>query len=112
MIVRFDNNALKARKTEASIGVQGDAATGTKGESEADAIVDAVKKQIDETGEVPPMVEASTVSNVGGEGGSMMADIQEHPNEEGEDEAEGGPELNEEALREAQEKAKKHGGGS
>lgn len=106
MIVRFDNSALKARKTDASIGVQGDAATGIKGESEADALVESVKKHIDETGEVPPMVEANKHESAGT--GEMMADIEEHP---GEDE-EAGPELNEEALREAREKARRRAGGS
>lgn len=105
MIVRFDNNALRARRTEASIGVQGDAATGTKGESEADALVESVKRQIDETGEVPPMVEANKQESAGG--GDVMADIEEEGEEEGEV-----TELNEEALDEAREKARAHGGGS
>jgi protein phosphatase PTC1 len=106
MIVRFDNNALRARRTEASIGVQGDAATGMKGESEADALVESVKRQIDETGEVPPMVEANKQESAGG-GGDVMADIEEEGEEEGEV-----PELNEEPLEEAREKARAHGGGS
>lgn len=107
MIVRFDNNALKARRNEASIGVQGDAATGTKGESEADAIVESVKRHIDETGEVPAMVEANSNTSAG-EG--MMADIEEHPGEE--EDADSSPEVNEAVLKEAQEKSKNHDGGS
>ena len=105
MIVRFDNSALKARKNEASIGVQGDAATGSKGESEADALVESVKRHIEETGEVPPMVEPSTVPE------GVMADIEEHPGED-DDDAEVTPQLDDNALKEAQDKAKRHGGGS
>jgi protein phosphatase PTC1 len=50
MIVRFDNKALKARKFESSIGVEGDNETG-KGISEADAIVSEAAKHQHDTGE-------------------------------------------------------------
>jgi protein phosphatase PTC1 len=43
MIVRFDNKALKARKIESSIGVDGDSGA-RSGPSEADAIVSQAKK--------------------------------------------------------------------
>jgi protein phosphatase PTC1 len=44
MVVRFDNQALKARKTDASIGVAGDEETAKGGLSEADAIVEEARR--------------------------------------------------------------------
>ena len=103
MIVRFDNDALKARRLEASIGVQGDAATGTAGESEADALVEKVKRHIDETGEMPVGTVAARVE---------MADIpEEHGVGEDATEVVARPDLNERVLEEALEKARKHGSG-
>lgn len=108
MIVRFDNDALKARRLEASIGVQGDATTGTAGESEADALVDKVKRHIDETGEMP----GGTVT-----AREEMADIpeereREHGVEEGSVEDVTQSDLNEQVLEEARKKARKHGDGA
>jgi protein phosphatase PTC1 len=51
MIVRFDNKALKQRRAEHQIGVDGDIASNKGGISEADAIVAQTKKQL-ESGEV------------------------------------------------------------
>jgi protein phosphatase PTC1 len=80
MIVRFDNKALKLRKTEAQMGVDRDA---TKtGISEADAIVSQARKEVGES-EVP--VE------------SAAADMIKE-----EEEQEPGPELNIDAAKAAQ----------
>jgi protein phosphatase PTC1 len=51
MVVRFYNKAVKERKNEHSIGVEGDPETLKGGISEADAIVSSVKKLQDESGE-------------------------------------------------------------
>jgi protein phosphatase PTC1 len=105
MIVRFDNDALKARRLEASIGVQGDAATGTAGESEADALVEKAKRYVDEAGEIPGGAVAAR---------EEMADIpeeREHGVEEGDEGGVARPDLNERVLEEARDKARKHGGG-
>jgi protein phosphatase PTC1 len=77
MIVRFDNAALKARKLE-GIGVDHDKHHG--GISEADAIVSQAKKRM-ETGE-PPSTE-------------MIVE---------EEEAEAGPEMDAEAMKEVRAK--------
>ena len=45
MVVRFDSNAIRARKDDSSIGVEGDQATAKGGVSEADAIVSEAKKR-------------------------------------------------------------------
>lgn len=45
MVVRFDSNAIRARKDDSSIGVEGDQATAKGGVSEADAIVIEAKKR-------------------------------------------------------------------
>jgi protein phosphatase PTC1 len=45
MVVRFDSNAIRARKDDSSIGVEGDQATVKGGVSEADAIVHESKKR-------------------------------------------------------------------
>jgi protein phosphatase PTC1 len=79
MVVRFDNRALKQRKTEAQMGVDTGAKTGV---SEADAIVSQAKK---ENG-----VETDNVENVASE---MIME---------EEESEPGPELNIEAVKAAQ----------
>jgi protein phosphatase PTC1 len=79
MVVRFDNKALKQRKTEAQMGVDMGAKTGV---SEADAIVSQAKK---ENG-----VETENVENVASE---MIME---------EEESEPGPELNIEAVKAAQ----------
>jgi protein phosphatase PTC1 len=91
MIVRFDNDALKKRKTEASIGVAGDKETAPAGTSEADAIVTQAKKHQEETGEVLAMVNADAIA------------------EEQEEEANTapGPELNLEAAKAAQKNPRK-----
>ncbi|KAF2397647.1 protein phosphatase 2C ABI1 [Trichodelitschia bisporula] len=44
MIVRFDNKALKERKTEASVGVDGDSETAKGGIGETDAIIQSAKQ--------------------------------------------------------------------
>jgi protein phosphatase PTC1 len=51
MVVRFLNKAVKERKIEHSIGVEGDSETLKGGMSEADAIVSSVKKLQEEHGE-------------------------------------------------------------
>lgn len=86
MVVRFDNKALKARKTEAAMGVDGDQAGAMGGISEADAIVSQARKNMG--GEPDQPVEAAA------------AVIMEE--EENENHAEPGPELNEDALKAAQ----------
>lgn len=47
MVIRFDNQALKARKRDSTIGVEGDMDTSKVGISEADAIVSEAKKSMD-----------------------------------------------------------------
>jgi len=79
MIVRFDNHALKQRKHEAPIGVEGDQASG---KSEADAIVSQAKKQMGEPTESPEKAAAEMIKE--------------------EEEQEPGPELNAEAVKKAQ----------
>ncbi|KAF2740135.1 PP2C-domain-containing protein [Polyplosphaeria fusca] len=83
MIVRFDNKALKARKTESSIGVDGDQTT--SGISEADAIVSQAKKQMG--GEPEQSVDKAAAE--------MIME---------EEESEPGPELNIDAVKAAQKK--------
>jgi protein phosphatase PTC1 len=48
MVVRFDNKALRQRKNDAAMGVEGDQATMKGGITEADAIVAQAKKSIGE----------------------------------------------------------------
>ncbi|KAF2746221.1 PP2C-domain-containing protein [Sporormia fimetaria CBS 119925] len=84
MVVRFDNKALKARKQESSIGVDGDQPS-QKGVSEAEAIVSQARKTM---GEPEQSVETAA------------AVIMEE--EEAETGAEPGPELNADALKAAQ----------
>ena len=83
MVVRFHNKAVKERKTEHSIGVEGDSETPKGGMSEADAIVSSVKKLQDETGETVHDHQATT---------EMIVE---------EEEAEPGPELKTDALEAA-----------
>ncbi|PVI05266.1 PP2C-domain-containing protein [Periconia macrospinosa] len=85
MVVRFDNKALKQRKTEAQLGVDKDSSAAKSGISEADAIVSQAKKELSE-------------SNVSME--SAAAEIIKE-----EEEQEPGPELNLEAAKAAQKKA-------
>lgn len=80
MIVRFDNKALKQRKIEAQLGVDGDPMK--PGISEADAIVSQARKQM---GEPDQPVESAAAE--------MIME---------EEESEPGPELNVDALRAAQ----------
>lgn len=82
MIVRFDNKALKQRKNESLLGVDGDQAATKAGISEADAIVSQARKQMSDSGE--------PIENVASE---MIME---------EEESEPGPELNVEALKTAQ----------
>jgi len=82
MVVRFDNKALRQRKNEATIGVDGDQASTKGGVTEADAIVAQARKSIDESGQ-------STES-------AAKEIIME------ESEAEPGPELDIEAAKAAQ----------
>ncbi|KAI4934551.1 hypothetical protein J4E85_002409 [Alternaria conjuncta] len=81
MVVRFDNKALRQRKNDAAMGVDGDQSTMKGGITEADAIVAQAKKSIGEP-EIP--VEAAA---------------QEIIMEEAE--AEPGPELNLDAAKAA-----------
>jgi len=82
MVVRFDNKALRQRKNEAGMGVEGDQATLKGGVTEAEAIVAQARKSI---GEPEQSVESAA---------------QEIIMEEAE--AEPGPELNIEAAKAAQ----------
>ncbi|KAF1962058.1 PP2C-domain-containing protein [Byssothecium circinans] len=84
MIVRFDNKALKQRKTEAQLGV--DKESSTAGISEADAIVSQARKEVGEP-EIP--VESAAAE--------MIKEEEEEGNEQ-----EPGPELNIEAVKAAQ----------
>jgi protein phosphatase PTC1 len=88
MVVRFDNKALKARKHESHIGVDGDQAGGKAGISEADAIVSQARKTM--AGPEQPIETAAA------------AILEE---EESETNAEPGPELNSDALKAAQKKS-------
>ena len=81
MIVRFDNHALKQRKSEA-LGTGADAVDSKAGISEADAIVSNARKHMADSGE--------DMENAGPE---MIME---------EEESEPGPELNAEALKSAQ----------
>lgn len=49
MVVRFDNKALRQRKNEAAMGVDGDQATIKGGVSESEAIVAQARKSISES---------------------------------------------------------------
>ncbi|KAH3975307.1 hypothetical protein HBI81_068380 [Parastagonospora nodorum] len=82
MVVRFDNKALRQRKNEATIGVDGDQASTKGGVTEADAIVAQARRSMDEASQ-------STES-------AAKEIIME------ESEAEPGPELNLEAAKAAQ----------
>jgi protein phosphatase PTC1 len=81
MVVRFDNKAVRQRKNEGTIGVEGDALTGKGGVTEADAIVAQAQKSI---GEPEQSVEAAAAKLI-----------------EGEEQKEPGPELNLEAAKAA-----------
>jgi protein phosphatase PTC1 len=50
MVIRFDNKALRQRKNEAAMGVDGDMHHTTGGISEAEAIVAQARKSIEEPG--------------------------------------------------------------
>ncbi|KAI8943083.1 hypothetical protein NX059_001114 [Plenodomus lindquistii] len=82
MVVRFDNKALRQRKNEAAMGVDGDQATVQGGITEADAIVAQAQKTI---GEPELSVEAATKEII-------MEEAHTEP----------GPELNIEAAKAAQ----------
>jgi protein phosphatase PTC1 len=86
MVVRFDNKALKQRKTEAQLGVDRDSAGPKAGISEADAIVAQIKKEV---GEPEQSIESAAKQVI--------------REEEGEEE-ENGPELNAEAVKAARKK--------
>ncbi|KAL1592818.1 mgpp2cl-1, protein phosphatase 2C-like protein 1 [Paraconiothyrium brasiliense] len=83
MVVRFDNKALKQRKTEAQLGVDKNPPSTQPGISEADAIVAQAKKEIGE----PEQSVESAAKDV----------IQEEEDEQ----EENGPELNAEAVKAA-----------
>ncbi|KAH9866186.1 hypothetical protein J1614_008751 [Plenodomus biglobosus] len=82
MVVRFDNKALRQRKNEAAMGVDGDQATIKGGITEADAIVAQAQKTISEPEQ---SVEAATKE-------IMMEEARKEP----------GPELNIDAAKAAQ----------
>jgi protein phosphatase PTC1 len=82
MVVRFDNKALRQRKFDAAMGVEGDQATTKGGITEADAIVAQARQTIG--GEVDTPVESAA---------------QEIIMEEAD--AEPGPELNIDAVKAA-----------
>jgi protein phosphatase PTC1 len=82
MVVRFDNKAVRQRKNEGTIGVEGDALTAKGNVTEAEAIVAQARKSI---GSPEQSVESAAAEI-----------IQE------EEEKEPGPELNLEAAKAAQ----------
>jgi protein phosphatase PTC1 len=82
MVVRFDNKALRQRKNEATIGVDGDQSTLKGGVTEAEAIVAQARKTI---GEPEQSVEAAAKEII-------MEEADSEP----------GPELNLEAAKAAQ----------
>jgi protein phosphatase PTC1 len=82
MVVRFDNRALRQRKNEAAMGVEGDQATVNGGVTEADAIVAQAQKTIGE----PELSTEKAVKQI------IMEEA----------EAEPAPELNVEAAKAAQ----------
>ncbi|KAH7068079.1 phosphatase 2C-like domain-containing protein [Paraphoma chrysanthemicola] len=82
MVVRFDNKALRQRKNEAGMGVEGDPATVKGGITEAEAIVAQARKSI---GEPEQSVESAAKEIIMEES-----------------EAEPGPELNIDAVKAAQ----------
>jgi protein phosphatase PTC1 len=82
MVVRFDNKALRQRKNEAGMGVEGDQATLKGGVTEAEAIVAQARKSIGD-------------SEQSAEGATKEIIMEES-------EAEPGPELNMEAAKAAQ----------
>jgi protein phosphatase PTC1 len=84
MVVRFDNKAVRQRKNEGAIGVEGDALTAKGNMTEAEAIVAQARKSI---GEPQQSVESAAAEI-----------IQE------EEEKEAGPELNMDAAKAAQKK--------
>jgi protein phosphatase PTC1 len=53
MVVRFDNKALRQRKLDAAMGVEGDQSTVKGGITEADAIVAQARKSIGGEAEIP-----------------------------------------------------------
>ena len=85
MVVRFDNKALKARKNESFIGVDGDQPGVKTGISEADAIVNQVRKKI---GEPDQPIENAAAQIIKEEQETARTDP--------------GPELNVEAVKAAQ----------
>lgn len=82
MVVRFDNKALRQRKNDAAMGVDGDQVTMKGGITEAESIVAQARKSI---GEPEQSVEAATKEIIMEEA-----------------EAEPGPELNLDAAKAAQ----------
>jgi protein phosphatase PTC1 len=82
MVVRFDNKALRQRKNEAAMGVDGDQASVKGGVTEAEAIVAHAKKTIGE----PDQSLESAAKEV------IMEEAESEP----------GPELNIEAAKAAQ----------
>lgn len=82
MVVRFDNKALRQRKNEAAIGVEGDQATVKGGVTEAEALVAQAKKSIGE----PEVSVESAAKEI------IMEEADAEP----------GPELNIEAAKAAQ----------
>lgn len=81
MTVRFDNKALKQRKTEAQMGVDRDPPGSMPGISEADAIVAQAKKEV---GDPEQSVESAAKEMI-----------------KEEEEQEEGPELNADAVKAA-----------
>jgi protein phosphatase PTC1 len=82
MVVRFDNKAVRQRKNEGTMGVEGDALTAKGNVTEAEAIVAQARKSISE----PPQPIEKAAAEM----------IQE------EEEKEPGPELNLDAAKAAQ----------
>jgi protein phosphatase PTC1 len=82
MVVRFDNKALRQRKNDAAMGVDGDQATMKGGVTESEAIVAQAQKSI---GEPQQSVESAAKEII-------MEESEQEP----------GPELNIEAVKAAQ----------
>lgn len=85
MVVRFDNQALQQNRETNLIGVEGDPSTIANGISEAEAIVNDTKNQLDGGG--APLAPVTT--------NDIMSDVQET-----------GPELNPAALEAARKDVK------
>lgn len=72
MVVRFDNKALRQRKNEATMGVDGDQATLKGGVTEAEAIVAQARKSISEDQSVESAAKEVIMEETEGEPGPEL----------------------------------------